>query len=240
MISLDKMLQKFYTSSDIICKYTKGKIFKMIKKALLMLSISLSLTSLMQIQAFASPETKVTKVEAFVVDPEEDEADFTDTIEDYLFNTPISDNVFLNETEEVGPSAEEEGGPGVSTESKENKDIREKLVEYAKSFLGFKYVWGGTTPAGFDCSGLMQYVYKNVANRKIARVSYQQANEGKEVALKDIKKGDLVFYSKTGRIDHVGMYIGDGLVLHASGKNEGVKISPIDYKTPVSIRSLIN
>ena len=96
------------------------------------------------------------------------------------------------------------------------------LVKYAKKFLGVPYVFGGTTPKGFDCSGLVQHVYGHFCIN-ISRTTKTQINDGREVGRNELKLGDLVFPSK----DHVSLYIGNGKVLHAPKPGEKVKIFPI-------------
>lgn len=103
------------------------------------------------------------------------------------------------------------------------------LIEKAKSFLGTPYVWGGSQPLGFDCSGFVQYVYKQFGVN-LPRVSYQQAQAGQRVAIKDLQPGDLVAWdnsSRNGGADHISIYIGDGKVIHAPKPGDRVKISPL-------------
>ena len=106
----------------------------------------------------------------------------------------------------------------------------EKVVQTAESFLGTPYSWGGTTPSGFDCSGFTQYVYKNAIGVDIPRVSRDQANFGSAVSVKNAQEGDLLYFDTTGggRTSHVGIYIGGGKFIHASGtatNPDRVKIS---------------
>lgn len=95
----------------------------------------------------------------------------------------------------------------------------QKMVSYAKKFIGVKYVWGGNTPSsGFDCSGFVKYVYKNFGVN-LNRVASDQAAQGLKVAKDKLKPGDLVFFDTNGghnSINHVGMYIGGGQFIHAS------------------------
>jgi len=106
------------------------------------------------------------------------------------------------------------------------------LINYAKYFKGGKYVWGGTTPKGFDCSGYVQYLYKK-QNINIPRTAYAQSKKGKKVLRAQFKKGDLLFFLTDKKrkipITHVGIYIGDGKFIHAASKKKGIIISPIDY-----------
>lgn len=91
----------------------------------------------------------------------------------------------------------------------------EEAVRLAKNYIGVRYVYGGTTPNGFDCSGFVQYVYRQMGI-SINRVAADQANNGVYVAREDLQPGDLVFFKKPGRvIHHVGMYVGNGQYIHA-------------------------
>ena len=103
-------------------------------------------------------------------------------------------------------------------------------VDLAATFLGVPYVWGGTSPAGFDCSGLMQYVY-NQLGYKINRVAADQMKNGIAVSRENLMPGDLVgFYSSpgSGYVSHIGMYVGDGMMIHAPHTGDVVKYTSID------------
>ncbi len=97
------------------------------------------------------------------------------------------------------------------------------IVNYAKQFQGTPYVWNGTTPAGFDCSGFVQYVYKNAAGINLPRDTYGQINVGTSVSQSNLQPGDLVF-PHTG---HVGIYVGNGQMIHSPETGDVVKISYI-------------
>lgn len=102
----------------------------------------------------------------------------------------------------------------------------ERIIATAKKYIGVPYLWGGTTPSGFDCSGFLQYVFRqNGIN--LLRTSKQQYTMGFGVSKANLQKGDLVFF-QTGSngISHVGMYIGNGQFIHASSSN-GVTISSL-------------
>ena len=99
------------------------------------------------------------------------------------------------------------------------------IVDYAYKFLGTPYVWGGTTPSGFDCSGFTQYVFRNAAGVSLPRTTYDQINVGVPVAYEDLQPGDLVF-PHTG---HVGIYVGGGQMIHAPSTGDVVKVSSV-YK----------
>ena len=103
----------------------------------------------------------------------------------------------------------------------------------AKKRLGQKYVWGATGPNKFDCSGFTQKVYKT-AGIKIPRNSRAQAKVGKYIEYDELKKGDMVFFDtnrkKTGRVNHVGIYLEDGKFIHASSGSKKVVITNFDKK----------
>ena len=99
------------------------------------------------------------------------------------------------------------------------------VVDYAYKFLGTPYQWGGTTPSGFDCSGFTQYVFKNAAGVSLPRTTYDQINVGVAVSYNDLQPGDLVF-PHTG---HVGIYVGNGQMIHAPSTGDVVKVSSV-YK----------
>lgn len=99
----------------------------------------------------------------------------------------------------------------------------DEMCEQALSMLGRPYSWGGTSPVGLDCSGFMRVLFRN-QGYLIPRNTYQQAKVGQEVAAsswQDFKKGDLIFFGsspeKKDRITHVGLYLGEGRVVHSSG-----------------------
>lgn len=106
--------------------------------------------------------------------------------------------------------------PAAGTSSKGND-----VVSYAKQYLGCKYVYGGTTPKGFDCSGFTQYVYKHFGVN-LNRTAAAQYSNGTSVT--NLQAGDLVMFGKSG-INHVGIYIGGNTFIHAENSRTGVKTS---------------
>lgn len=101
------------------------------------------------------------------------------------------------------------------------KSVGEQIVATAMKYLGVPYVWGGTTPYGFDCSGLVQYVYAE-NGISIPRVTYTQQAAATPVSFDDLQPGDLVFWGYSAY--HVGIYIGNGQYIHAPAPGQSVCI----------------
>lgn len=104
-----------------------------------------------------------------------------------------------------------------------------QMVAYAKQFLGVPYVWGGSSPDGFDCSGFVRYVYGKFGI-ELNRVSNGQAQQGSHVSKEDLSPGDLVFFATSGgrHINHAGIYIGAGKFIDASSGGGQVMISSLN------------
>ncbi|MFD6285783.1 NlpC/P60 family protein [Streptomyces sp. NPDC060205] len=98
-------------------------------------------------------------------------------------------------------------------------------VSYAYGKLGSPYVWGATGPDAFDCSGLMQAAYRS-AGISLPRTTYAQINAGQRVSRSELQPGDLVFFYSG--ISHVGMYVGNGQMVHAPNPSAPVRVAPID------------
>jgi cell wall-associated NlpC family hydrolase len=98
----------------------------------------------------------------------------------------------------------------------------------AAKYLGIPYVWGGTTTSGFDCSGFVQYVYKQLGI-DISRTTYTQVNEGVEVSRDDLQPGDLVFFGASeGTVHHVGIYVGNNTMIHAPRTGTVIQYQSLD------------
>ena len=107
-------------------------------------------------------------------------------------------------------------------------------IEYrAKSFLGVPYVWGATGPDKFDCSGFTQWVFRDVGIN-IPRVSRDQARVGEFVTFNNLRVGDMMFFDthkkRTGKVSHVGIYLGSGNFIHASSAGKKVVIYNFNEK----------
>lgn len=102
--------------------------------------------------------------------------------------------------------------------------MADKAVAVAKKQIGDPYRYGGTGPGAFDCSGLVQFAWKK-AGVKIPRITYSQfARIRTKVSFKNLRKGDLLFFSGLG---HVGMYVGDGKMIHSPRTGERVRIEKL-------------
>ena len=102
---------------------------------------------------------------------------------------------------------------------------RDSLVQLARAQIGRRYIFGGTTPAGFDCSGFLSYLMK-AAGYELPRTAAAQAHAGREVPRdpSQLRPGDLLTFGRGGRVTHVGIYVGNGRFIHAStGKRQIVE-----------------
>lgn len=106
----------------------------------------------------------------------------------------------------------------------------EVLLRRAMGLLGTPYRWGGTSPdSGFDCSGLVSYVFRTALGIELPRVSRDMAGNGEKVDRAALSAGDLVFFGRRGkRVDHVGIYVGDGQFVHAPRTGRDVTVSRLD------------
>jgi peptidoglycan DL-endopeptidase CwlO len=125
-------------------------------------------------------------------------------------------------------------GPASATGQAPTAD---NVVALAEKYLGVPYVWGGTDPAkGLDCSGLVQLVFRQVGI-DLPRVSRDQATTGVKVdGLANARPGDLLAFDSP--VDHIGIYIGGGRMIHAPRTGKDVEISPV-YETPTAIRRVL-
>ncbi len=124
--------------------------------------------------------------------------------------------------------------------SSSGTSLGKAVANYAVKFVGNPYVWGGTSLTnGADCSGFTQSVYAHFGI-SIPRTSRTQATGARSVSISKLQVGDLIFYAKNGRINHVAIYIGNGKVVSASSPSTGIKIARYNYRTPVKAVRYIN
>ncbi len=165
--------------------------------------------------------------------------------EGYIFNKLITG------TEIEKPAAPEpEPEPETETETESKGSLRQQVVDKARSALGVRYSFGGASMSGFDCSGLTKWVYASFGYSLPHGSNAQGHNSVRNVSFSpgdysNVKLGDLVFFSKTpGRYSHVGIYIGDGKMIHAPQPGRSVEVQVISSrgssKQPTKIGRIIN
>jgi len=125
------------------------------------------------------------------------------------------------------PAASTRATPAV-TPPDPNLPLGQSIADFAVQFVGTRYVWAGASPSGFDCSGLVFYVYGQHGMRLTRNASGQYRDNGVHINKSDLVPGDLVFFSTNGRtVTHVGIYIGNNKFVHASSTRVGVIISDL-------------
>lgn len=141
----------------------------------------------------------------------------------------------------ISKSLVTEGEPPVTTSSRSQEEPRSatttttaqassnNVVQVAESYAGSRYVSGGSSPSGFDCSGFTQYVYGK-CGVTLSRTSYTQATQGTAVSKSELQPGDLLLFHYYGSssIGHVGIYVGNGKFIHAANSNRGVVYDSIE------------
>lgn len=121
----------------------------------------------------------------------------------------------------------------------------QKIVQLAQQLAnsGIPYVWGGTTPAGFDCSGLAQYVYRNAAGINLPRTANAQAGVSSIKSVSAAQPGDMLFWSNNGSasgVYHVAIYIGNGQYIAAPQEGQNVQVQSINAYFPPSFAGSVN
>ncbi|MBE7025491.1 MAG: hypothetical protein E7408_05495 [Ruminococcaceae bacterium] len=109
-----------------------------------------------------------------------------------------------------------------------------QIVAYAKNFIGVPYVWGGSTPSGFDCSGFVQYVYRHFGV-SLPRTTYSQITVGRSVDRANLMPGDLVFFRSAG---HVGIYVGNETYIHAPQTGRTISIDSMANRSLYAARRI--
>lgn len=117
---------------------------------------------------------------------------------------------------------------------------RNAVVKLAKKQVGKSYVYGANGPSAFDCSGLVQYVYKNAGGTVLPRTTVSQVALGKKVSMSKLKKGDLLFWGSASSPYHVGIYVGGNEYVHAATPDQGVRKQPLStYFYPSAAKRVI-
>ncbi len=117
---------------------------------------------------------------------------------------------------------------GVESAASSDNPTINSILKLADSLKGTPYVWGGTTTKGFDCSGFVQYVYAQ-NGKSITRTTYTQwDNDGKFVSKSELKPGDLVYFGSGNAPSHVGLYVGNGMMIHSPRTGDVIKYTSIE------------
>jgi cell wall-associated NlpC family hydrolase len=123
-----------------------------------------------------------------------------------------------------------------TTQKPAKQTVGPRIADLAKSLIGSPYQYGGETPNGFDCSGLVFYIHKKVG-LKPPRTSLQQFKAAKSVPLHKLQNGDLIFFKLTRiQVSHVGIYVGNGRFIHAPQSGKHVKATYVNdryWKTKI-------
>ena len=121
-----------------------------------------------------------------------------------------------------------------------NEELRTAIVYYAMQYLGNKYVHGGRSLAsGTDCSGFTCYIYKDFGYSLSRTPGGQYSTNGRSIGYDEIQPGDIICYGKS-KCTHVGLYIGDGQIIHSANSRKGVIISAADYDNILAIKNVID
>lgn len=186
--------------------------------------------------SYSEPETSAPETDAPYTEPEtsapETDAPYTEP----ETSAPETDAPYT-ESETSAPETEAPETEAPATEdTSSSSDLGQQIASYAVQFVGNPYVYGGTSLTnGADCSGFVQSVFANFGIG-LSRTAASQASGGTSVSFDSLQAGDLLFYSSSGSIDHVALYIGGGQIVHAANSASGIIISNAYYSTPVAAR----
>ena len=162
------------------------------------------------------------------------------------FVKELEDRAGLNQAENNSSNSKEDTTvtlkPPAQTYTS-NEELRKAIIDYAMQFLGDKYVHGGQSlKTGTDCSGFTMYVLREFGISISRTPQGQYTGAGRAILYSEIQPGDIICYSNNGgkSCTHVAFYIGDGKILHAANKRDGVKISSATNSQIIGIRNVID
>ncbi|EOT42854.1 hypothetical protein I568_00374 [Enterococcus columbae DSM 7374 = ATCC 51263] len=122
-----------------------------------------------------------------------------------------------------------------------NMSAKQKAIVFeALKYQNVPYVWGGKTPAGFDCSGLIQYVYQQAIGMNIPSPTSTQEKYGVEVSLDQLQPGDILFWGIKGQSYHDAIYLGNGDFIHATEPGDVVKVTNVQWFKPDYARRVLS
>lgn len=137
-----------------------------------------------------------------------------------------------------GPSAK--SGSGVSVPTIATTKSRQEIINYAKQFLGNPYVYGGTSLTdGSDCSGFVQQIFKHFGVTT-GRSSRDQIEKAQSITFEELQPGDVIFYASGDYVNHVAIYAGDGVIIHAANARTGICTGKYNYREPYAYGRFIN
>ena len=185
---------------------------------------------------YTEPETGAPETDAPYTEPETSAPETDAPYMEPETSAPETDAPYT-EPETSAPETEAPETEAPATEDpSSSSDLGQQIASYAVQFVGNPYVYGGTSLTnGADCSGFVQSVFANFGIG-LSRTAASQASGGTSVSLDSLQAGDLLFYSSSGSIDHVALYIGGGQIVHAANSASGIIISNAYYSTPVAAR----
>ena len=180
------------------------------------------------------------------------EAEFVTIIEEFVYAKTLEEEAAelaakraLEERQHVSEAQAAENTTLTSAppsgEYSDNGELRSGIIEYAKQFLGNRYVHGGQSlESGTDCSGFTSLIYAQFGYSVCLTPSGQLANDGRSIAYSEARPGDIICYGSGGKCTHVALYMGDGQIIHSANSRKGVVIYQADYDTIIGVKSIID
>ena len=180
-------------------------------------------------------------------------ADYVTISEEFIYAKTIEEEqaqIAAQEALQARESSTEQETPEVitnitlpSTTYTSNAELRQGIIDYAKQYLGNRYVHGGSSlSGGTDCSGFTCFVYAEFGYSISRTPGGQYSSAGQSISSEELQPGDIVCYSSNGgkSCTHVGLYIGDGQIIHSANSRKGVIISAVDYSPIIGMRNVID